>query len=105
MQGKMVLHIYYHDRENIFTDDDGHVIYDLFDIITPQDLFLFRFDPGFNCFPVVGDPDVLCEIIIEPGEDCGSPDLGDDEERIGRMLTMYKDLAFFERTNHKYEHV
>lgn len=97
MGNQLIFHLYYHERENVFTDSEGQVVHDLFTMITPQDLFLFRYDPGMNCFPLVGDPDFLCEILTEPGEDCGSPDLGDDDERIGRLLSMYSDLFSLER--------
>ena len=105
MATQLVFQLYYYERENVFTDGDGHVVYDIFSMITPQDLFLFRYDHGNNCFPIVGDPDFLCEIIPVPGEDCGtvdSPDFGDDYERCGRLLTMYSDLFNnFERVQHE----
>jgi len=87
--GKLILYLYYYEDENLFTDDDGHVIYDIFTIITPQDLFLFRHDNGFNIFPMKEHNDVLCEIIPVPGEVCSMQevpeiDLGDDYERIER---------------------
>lgn len=87
--GKLIFYMYYYEDVNLFTDDDGHVIYDIFTIITPQDLFLFRHDNGFNVFPMRGHDDVLCEIIPVPDEVCGLQefpelDLGDDYERIDR---------------------
>ena len=87
--GKLIFYIFYYENENLFTDDDGHVIYDLFTVITPQELFLFRHDNGFNVFPMKGHDDVICEIIPVPDEVCGlqeTPeiDLGDDYERIER---------------------
>ena len=87
--GKMMFYLYYYEDDNLFTDDDGHVIYDIFSVITPQDLFLFRHDNGFNVFPMRDHNDVLCEIIPVPDEVCGLQDLlpidlGDDYERIDR---------------------
>ena len=66
MGQQIVIHLYYHERENVFTDSEGQIVYDIFTMITPQDLFLFRYDPGMTCFPLGGDPDFLCEIITEP---------------------------------------
>ena len=95
---RLVLYIYYHKDENIFVDEDGHVIYDIFTVITPIDLFLFRRDPGFSCFHMVGKSDILCEIITIPddvrGLDmdtyhrfCAESDLyfGEDHERNHRF--------------------
>ncbi len=82
---KLVFYIYYYENENIFTDDDGHVIFDLFSIITPQDIFLFKYDNSVNLFPMKGHDDILCEIIpVLDEEDVLSFDTGDDYERINR---------------------
>ena len=88
--GKLIFYIFYYENENLFTDDDGHVIYDLFTVITPQDLFLFRHDNGFNTFPMKDHDDVICEIISVPDECCGLSDypepmeVGDDYETLDR---------------------
>ncbi len=89
MRRKLIFHLYYYEDENLFVDDDGHVIHDLFNIITPHNLFMFKQDFGYNLFPVVGKRNVLCEIIPMPDE-VGGPkeiDIGDDYERIGRYET------------------
>lgn len=66
----MTLYIYYYEDENVFTDEDGHVIYDTFDIITPNDIYLFKHDPAFNSFRMVSDREVIVQIIYIPGELC-----------------------------------
>lgn len=86
---KLIFYLYYYEDENLFTDNGGHVIYDIFNIITPQDLFLFQYDNGYNIFPMVWNPNTLCEIIPIPDEVCGLQDIpdidiGDDYERIER---------------------
>lgn len=91
MSGKLVFYLYYYEDENLFTDDDGHVVYDIFDLITPQDLFLFRHDNGFNVFTLRTDQDILVEIVPIPDEVCGLQEippinLGDDYERIERYM-------------------
>ena len=87
--GKFIFYLYYHEDENLFTDDLGQVIYNIFSIITPQDLYLFHHDNGFNIFPLLGHDDAICEIISVPDEVCGLKDIpeidfGDDFERIKR---------------------
>jgi len=86
---EFILLCYYED-ENIFTDGEGHIIYNMFELITPNDLFLFRHDRGNNCFRLVYDPRFMCEIISIPDEVCGHQTkphilLGDDYERIDRF--------------------
>lgn len=81
--------IYYYEEENVFTKDDGRVIFNIFDIITPNDLYLFRYDPSFSCFSMKDNRNILVDIISVPEEVCGwieipDIDLGDDWERIER---------------------
>ena len=85
---KSVFYLYYYERDNMFTDEDGNIIYDLFTLITPQDLFLFRYDHSHYIFPMVGRNDINCEILLI--EDAVrnalySVDIGDDYERIERF--------------------
>ena len=89
MDERLIFYLYYYRDENLFIDDDGHVVYDLFTMITPQNLFMFRHDEGYNTFPMVGNSNILCEIIPIPDEVCGwqelfDIDVGDDYERIER---------------------
>jgi hypothetical protein len=82
---KLVFHLYYYEDENIFIDDGGFIVYDLFSIVTPQDLFLFRKDHRFNCFPMVGIPEVMCKILtVLKSYDIYDLDIGDDYERNER---------------------
>jgi len=68
-----VLCIEYDPDENCFYDDDGYLIYNIFDMITPSDLVLFRFDYDFNTFVHRHDKTTLCLINIrgEQEEDYG----------------------------------
>lgn len=92
--GKLVFYLYYYEEENFFTDEDGWIIYDLFNIITPLNLYLFQTDNGYNVFPMVGHDDVICEIISVPDECCGLPDypepmdVGDDYETLDRYAKL-----------------
>jgi len=90
--------ILYYEDENIFRDADmGHIIYNIYEILTPSQIFLFRHSLEHNCFPTRYDRNVWCEIIVIPDETCGAQyeeewpidddmveDWGDDYERVGR---------------------
>ncbi len=51
-----VVYLYYFEEDNYFVDCDGHTIYDIFSLITPSDLLLFRRDNAINVFPLRGTP-------------------------------------------------
>lgn len=67
------LYLYYYEKENIFVDEEGEVIFDLFRAITPSDLFLFRnILDDYENFPMVDHPEVTVRIISIPKEPvCG----------------------------------
>ena len=37
-----VFGLFYYENENVFKDDDGFIVWDIFNYITPNDLYLFR---------------------------------------------------------------
>lgn len=90
--GKLIFYLYYYESENFFIDEDGWIIYNLFDIIAPLDLYLFRIDKTYNVFPMVGHDDVICEIISVPDECCGLQDypkptnMGDNYKTLDRYV-------------------
>ena len=93
MQFKHVLYLLYYEAQNVFTDDEGQLVLDLYNIITPSDLFLFRKDPGNSTFPMVGNRRVLVEIIVIPEEVCGwqaIPDIDwrEDLATVNRHLVL-----------------
>lgn len=49
-----VIYLYYYGEDNYFVDSDGHVVYDIFSLIRPSDLLLFRHDNAINQFPLRG---------------------------------------------------
>lgn len=57
------LFLFYYKRANVFTDCDGHIIYNIFRIISPNDLYLFRHRPKHNTFKHCSQDNVLCRII------------------------------------------
>ena len=41
-ESKDVISLYFNEEENVFTDEDGFIVWSIFELITPNDLFLFR---------------------------------------------------------------
>lgn len=81
-------YVYYLEEENMFVEEDGTIIFDLFDIITPRDLFLFRHDQDkFDTFPLVKHREITVHVdVIPSGDICGLKymgvlDLGDYYDR------------------------
>lgn len=60
-----VLYIYWSEKENIFYDTQGIQIPNIFDMVTPNDIFLFRQDPGYCTFPYRHNNLILCEILTD----------------------------------------
>jgi hypothetical protein len=60
-----VLNIYWDPNENMFYDPCGIRIRNIFALVTPNDIFLFRQNPGYCSFPCRNDRRILCEISIE----------------------------------------
>lgn len=60
-----LIRILYDRRLNMFYDVAGHRLTNVFEFITPNDLYLHRNDPGETIFPHRNDPSIMCEIITE----------------------------------------
>lgn len=58
-----ILYLYYDSIENTFYDDCGQRIDNIFELIRPNDLYLFRHDPGNVLFPYIHVPGLWCEIV------------------------------------------
>jgi len=56
------LFVCYDPDENMFYDRYGSLI-NILEMITPNDLFLFRQDPGYCTFPHRKNNKILCEIL------------------------------------------
>ena len=72
MEGEPIdclIFIRWNKMENKFYDLYGEPIY-IFDLITPNDLYLFRHDPGYCMFPHKDNRKILCEIFTEDREEC-----------------------------------
>jgi hypothetical protein len=60
-----ILYIFYDTEKNIFYEDFYNEIYNIFDFLTTNDIFLFRRDPGNCVFPHRYDRKILCEILVD----------------------------------------
>jgi hypothetical protein len=57
--------IYWDSQSNVFYDACGFEMADALEVITPNDLLLFRTDPGYCQFPRRTNPRVLCIIFTD----------------------------------------
>jgi hypothetical protein len=76
----------YYDRDNnIFVDEDGFPIYEIFTMITPNDLYLFK---KKKCYMIVNHKtlkNVVCELYwLDDDSDYETMDINDDGERADR---------------------
>lgn len=68
------MYLCYYEKENLFVDECGEVVYDIFTIITPRDLYMFRYDyDKYDKFQFVGNHDITVHIIVIPDGDICSP--------------------------------
>jgi len=64
MEYDAILYIYYDVEANLFYDD-GWDFFNIYEVVTPNDIYLFKHDPGFRTFPHRSDRSILCEIVKE----------------------------------------
>lgn len=93
----------YYEKENFFVDEYGEIVYDIFTLITPNDLYMFRHDSDkYNRFQFRSNHEVSVSIIVIPeGDICslGNVPLLDLEDILQiRDETMYERLEEYERT-------
>ena len=55
--------IFYYPEDNVYVDTDGKVVDFIFEYVEPNDIFLFKLDPGFCMFQHRFDPEWLIELI------------------------------------------
>lgn len=61
--------IFYDAKQNLFIDEDGFVIYQLFDIISPTDLYLFKLYKTDMVVPHQTIPELLVEMYYPDDEE------------------------------------
>ncbi len=60
----VVFNIFHDEDDNVFYNECGIKISNIFEILSPNDLFLYRKDPiVYTHFHMKDDPTVICEII------------------------------------------
>lgn len=57
--------VIWNETENAFYDECGQHIENIYELITPDNIFLFRHNHGNCLFPMVDDRWILIEIIVE----------------------------------------
>jgi hypothetical protein len=60
-----VVYFFYDEANNLFYDDRGMIRTDIQLYLSPNDLFMFRQDPGYCIFPHRNIKGVLCEIVTD----------------------------------------
>lgn len=58
-----VVQLYYYPIDNVFVDGGGFQVFDIFTMITPNDLFLFKYHKHYMIFPHATIPGVAVEMI------------------------------------------
>jgi hypothetical protein len=60
-----LLQFFYDSEENAFyvCDQFGKRVINIFKALTPNDILLFKQDPGYNVFPHRDNRRILCEIL------------------------------------------
>jgi hypothetical protein len=62
-----ILQFYYDPKENTFhvCDQFGSRVVNILKALTPNDIFLFKQDPGYNVFFHKDNSHILCEILTD----------------------------------------
>lgn len=60
-----ILYFTYDPEENTFYDQCGIHMANIFEVLTPNDIFLFKRDHGYCIFPHRDDPHIWCEILMD----------------------------------------
>lgn len=68
-QFQEIIYLWWDPRDNAFYDPHGARLSNIFELVTPNDILLFRNDHGYNTFPYVKDKTVLCEINVLDDEE------------------------------------
>lgn len=61
------LYVFYHEEDNVFTDENGQIYCNLNYIITPHQRWMFRNDPWtYSEFPCLIDPNIRVHMAWVP---------------------------------------
>lgn len=57
-----VIGLFYDAEQNIFVDEDGFIVWSIFDVIAPNDLYLFHQSREYTLVPHRSIPKLMVEI-------------------------------------------
>ena len=60
-----VIRFVWNEYNNIFYDEYGWRVENIYKFLTPNEVYLFRYDHGNNVFPMRSNPHILCEIGVD----------------------------------------
>jgi len=63
-----IIGLWYYPEDNLFIDDNGFPVFDIFRMITPNDLFLFRHDKEYTLLSCSTNPKIGVELFY-PDDD------------------------------------
>lgn len=75
--------LYYLKDDNVFMDGEGEIVFEIFEVISPNDLYLFKRNKEYTIVNHHTQPGLLVELYW-PEEEEYCFDIGDDYERIER---------------------
>ena len=78
------LALYYLKEDNVFMDGEGEIVFEIFEAISPNDLYLFKRHKDYMIVNHRTEPGILVELYWPEDEEERYFDVGDDEERIER---------------------
>lgn len=88
------IYLYYYEDENIFVDEYGEIVWDIFYLITPSDMLLFKSDwDKYDIFPVINMDNITCRIVVIPN----GPICGTTIPQIMKQAEAYKNYEKHER--------
>ncbi len=61
--------LFYDEERNVFYDEDGFIIWSIFEIISPNDLLLFKKNKEYMLVHHQTMPEVLVELYYPEGDD------------------------------------
>lgn len=64
----IVYSLFYDADHNWFVDEDGEIVYNMYQYITPNDLYLFKRSKCYMVFPFVQEKGVSIELYYPNGE-------------------------------------
>jgi len=64
-KNQMILYFWWDEENNMFYDECGQLVINIFEMVTPNDLLLFKKDHGYCLFPHRETKGILCEFVTD----------------------------------------